>query len=55
MYDDDGSKAIMPNYNKDWSRYMSDPGDPNHLATNIYDKYNNISPCGNKYLKENFL
>ena len=49
MYDDDGSKAIMPNYNKDWSRYMSDPGDPNHLATNIYDKYNYSRKYGTEF------
>ena len=40
MYNVVDSNKIMPNYNKDWSRYMSDTTDANHVATNIYDKYN---------------
>ena len=49
MYDVDGSDAIIPNYNKDWSRYMSDPNDANHSATNIYDKYNYSRKYGTEF------
>jgi hypothetical protein len=42
-YNATGSDAIIPNYNKDWSRYGPD-GSPedlaNQVATNKYDKYN---------------